>query len=235
MVEVHVQRIRERKVEGKPLGRYIVHDPRSRDYEAELADAVKDVLHSGHGLPLDQGEIGACTAFATCAALNSDPNAAALKGSVKGHTFTDSDGDKLYGKETADEGQPWPPNDPGGSGLYVCKAARQLGWITSYKHTFSMSAALKALVLRPVIWGVNWYDSFDNPDPETGVCSIGANAQVRGGHEICAVEIKASEQLVGFWQSWGSWGLNGTGRFYIGFGDCERLLSEQGDVTVPTP
>jgi hypothetical protein len=235
MVEVFTRYIEERRVEGKPLGRHVAHDPRSKDYVAEQADTIEDVLHTGHGLPLNQGQIGACTAFATCAALNSLPDSGALKGKVKGHTFTNKDGDQLYGRETADEGQPWPPNDPGGSGLYVCKAARELSWITKYTHTFSMEAALKALMLHPVIWGVNWYDSFDNPDPETGVCSIADGAQVRGGHEICAVEIKASEQLVGFWQSWGPWGLDNTGRFYIGFGDCERLLSEQGDVTVPLP
>ena len=235
MVEVFTRRIRERKVDGKPLGRYIAHDPRSWDYPAETAPQITDVMHTGHGLPLDQGDIGACTAFATCAALNSAPNSAALKAPVKGHTFSNQDGNKLYGRETQNEGDPWPPNDPGGTGLYVCQAAKQLRWISSYHHCFSIEDALKTLVLRPVICGINWYDSFDNPDPQTGVCSITADAQVRGGHEICAVEIKASEQLVGFWQSWGSWGLNGTGRFYIGFGDCERLLAEQGDVTVPLP
>ena len=233
MAEVFIERIPERTVTGKPLGRYIAHDPRSWDHQAEEASAVTDVLHTGHGLPLNQGDIGACTAFATCAALNSLPDAGVLKGKWKGHTFTDSDADGLYGKETADEGQPWPPNDPGGTGLYVCKAAKQLGMITSYKHTFSMDAALKALVLRPQIWGINWYSGFDSPDPQTGVCTL--SGEIRGGHEICAVEIKASAQLVGFWQSWGPWGLDNSGRFYIGFGDLERLLSEQGDVTVPIP
>lgn len=231
MAEVFRQYIPEYKVEGKPLGRHIAHDPRSRDYPAETASDITDVLHEGHGLPLDQGQKGACTAYATCAALNSAPDDQAAEARQYGNT----DGDRLYGLETQNEGQPWPPNDPGGTGLYVCQAARQLGWITSYQHCFSIEDALKALVLRPVICGVNWYDSFDNPDPATGVITIGQNATVRGGHEICAVEIRASDQLVGFWQSWGSWGLNGSGRFYIGFGDCERLLSEQGDVTVPIP
>lgn len=227
--------IPEQVIDGKRLGRHIWHDERSRDYEAEQAPRIRDVNHASQGLPLDQADVGSCTAEALCAALNSQPDSAQVKGQMQGHIFTQDDAYHLYGRETSDEGQPWPPDDPGGTGLAVCKAAKELGWITSYKHTFSAMAALKALVLRPVIMGMNWYTSFDDPDPATGIVRITPGATVRGGHEVCAVEIKAAEQLVGFWQSWGRWGLNGTGRFYIGFGDIERLLSEQGDVTVPVP
>lgn len=214
------------------LGRHVFHDERSKDFPAETASKVKDVNHASQGLPLDQGDVGSCTAEALCGALNTAPDSGKLKGSVKGHVFTQDDAYKLYGRETADEGEPWPPNDPGGTGLWVCKAAKELGWITSYKHAFGFEQALAALVLRPNIWGVNWYSGFDSPDGD-GLVKISGG--IRGGHEIVAVEIRLNEQLVGFVNSWGSWGLDGTGKFYIGFGDCERLLSEQGDVTVPMP
>lgn len=225
--------IEEQVAEGMRLGRHVFHDERSKDYPAEEAARPKSVSHAFRGLPLDQGDVGSCTAEALSGALNTDPDWAALKGSVKGHTFTQDDAYKLYGLETKNEGQPWPPNDPGGTGLWVCKAAKELGWISSYRHTFSFTSALKALVLRPNIWGVNWYSSFDTPD-ENGLVTITSDAYVRGGHEILAVEIVAEKQLVGFVNSWGtSWGK--TGRFWVGYGDCERLLSEQGDVTVPMP
>lgn len=235
MVDIVRVHIPENVVDGKRLGRHVAHDPRSRDYPAETAQAIVNVNHHARGLPLNQGDVGSCTAEATCAALNSDPDSAAIRGSMAGHVFTQSDAYQLYGLETQNEGDPYPPNDPGGSGLAVCQAAQQLGWISSYTHAFSIEDALKALVLRPVICGVNWYTSFDSPDPATGVVTIAAGATVRGGHEICADEINAADELVGFWQSWGAWGLDGTGRFYISFSDCERLLAEQGDVTVPVP
>lgn len=225
--------IPEQVIPGARLGRHILHDERSRDYPAEQASSVTDVDHGSTGLPLDQGNVGSCTAEATCGALNSEPNIGQLPESMAGHVFTQDNAYSLYRKETADEGQPWPPDDPGGSGLAVCKAAAEMGWITSYTHAFGFEHALAALVLRPNIWGVGWYAGFDSPDPATGLVTI--SGDIRGGHEIVAVEIKLGEQLVGFINSWGSWGLNGTGKFYIGFGDCERLLDEQGDVTVPLP
>jgi len=225
--------IEEHPADGMRLGRHVFHDERSKDYEAAQATRIKSVSHSFHGLPLDQGDVGSCTAEATCGALNTMPTSGRLKGAVAGHTFTQDDAYKLYGLETQNEGEPWPPNDPGGTGLWVCKAAKQEGWISAYHHAFGLQMALRALVLRPNIWGFNWYQGFDSPDPETGLVKI--SGQIRGGHEILAVEILADKQLVGFVNSWGSWGLDGTGRFYVGFGDLERLLGEQGDVTVPMP
>src|ERR1700760_2851116 len=132
MANVTVKHIRERKVEGKRLGRHVAHDPRSRDYEAEQASKIKDVKHASTGLPLDQADVGSCTAEALCGALNTAPDAAGVKGAEKGHPFTREGASKRCGREPRDEGEPWPPNDPGGTGLYVCQAARQLGWISSY-------------------------------------------------------------------------------------------------------
>jgi len=224
--------IAETPVADMRLGRHVFHDERSKDFKAAQASKIKSVKHDSFGLPLDQADVGSCTAEATCGALNTDPDPAKVKGQWKGHTFTQDDAYKLYGAETKLEGQPWPPNDPGGTGLFVCKAAKQLGWITSYHHAFGLTQALKALVLRPNIWGINWYGGFDSPDPKTGLVKL--SGQIRGGHEIVAVEIQADKQLVGFVNSWGpGWGLNG--RFYVGFADLERLLAEDGDVTVPMP
>jgi hypothetical protein len=235
MASVITRKIPERHVPGKRLGRHVRHDPRSRRHAAETASSIVSVNHNATGLPLNQGSVGSCTAEATCAALNSTPNQTELKGQWAGHTFTQDDAYTLYGWETAAEGQPYPPNDPGGSGLEVCQAAQAHGLISSYTHAFSADDALKALVIRPIICGVNWYDSFDNPDPGTGIVTITSDATVRGGHEICGDEIVADQELIGFWQSWGSWGKDGSGKFYMGFETCERLLAEQGDVTVPVP
>jgi hypothetical protein len=226
--DVFRQLIPETRIEGMPLGRHVEHDPRSREFEAETATRIISVKHDATGLPLDQGDKGACTAYATCAALNSSPD-------FKGRVYTGTDGDHLYSRETAEEGEPWPPNDPGGTGLRVCKAAKELGWISRYTHCFSLNSALRALVLRPVITGISWYSSFDTPDPDTGICSITDSAFVRGGHEICADEIDADKELVWLWQSWGKWGLDGSGRFAFSFATWGRLLSEHGDVTVPMP
>jgi hypothetical protein len=210
-----------------PLGRNVHHDSRSLDHPAELASTIIDVLHPSQGLPLNQGQLGKCTAEACCGRLNTQPG----QPSASFRVFTDTDSDKLYGVETANEGTPWPPNDPGGSGLAVCQAARQLGWIRSYGHAFTFNDALLGLSKRPFITGVNWYQSMFNPD-DNGLVTISPDSSVAGGHEILCVQNLVEQQLLGFWNSWGAdWGKGGM--FYMSYATFERLLGEQGDVTFP--
>ena len=61
---------------------------------------------------------------------------------------------------------------------------------------------------------------------------ITPGATIRGGHEIVADEIDADNELVWFWNSWGTtYGLGG--RFCMAFATWGQLLKNQGDVTVP--
>lgn len=206
------------------LGRHVHHDPRSKAFLADRAP-IKSVQHASVGLPLDQGNVGKCTAEAIVGALNSAPD---FDG---GRPLTDADATAIYERETQLEGQPYPPNDPGGSGLMVCKAAKAMGLIHSYRHALGLQHALEALVLRPMIVGMPWYSTFDEPDA-SGLVVIGPHATIRGGHEVCADGIDAEKELVWFWNSWGkSYGVGG--RFCMSFATLERLLAEQGDVTVP--
>jgi hypothetical protein len=214
---------------GPRLGRHIEHDPRSKtpQFLAETAATIVSVKHQAAGLPLDQGKVGSCTANALCGALDSAPD---FKG---GQARNEADAVALYTRETQLEGKPYPQHDPGGSGLMVCKAAKQLGWISAYKHAFGIDQALRALVQRPVITGVNWYSSFDTPDA-SGLVAIAPGARVRGGHEVVADEIDAPNRLVWFWNSWGpQYGVGG--RFCMSFDTWSQLLQEKGDVTVPIP
>lgn len=229
--QVVLREIPELLVPGRRLGRHVKHDPRSRQYVAEAAPMVHDVLHAAHGLPLNQGDLGDCTANALCAALNCGPNYSASGPAVRSYPAVEADAITLYSRETTDEGAPYPPNDPGGTGLAVCRAGQELGWLERYAHAFDFNRALRALVLRPVIAGINWYDSMDEPD-SSGLVSISPNAFVRGGHEVCGAQIITADRLVVFWNSWGSgWGIQG--QFAMTYDTIERLLSEQGDITVP--
>jgi hypothetical protein len=221
--------IPEEIVEGKRLGRHVVHDSRSLKHVVKASSKIQSVVHPPVGLPLDQGQLGSCTANATAGAGNCPPSP-----HVKS-PYTESGARRLYARETRDEGQPWPPNDPGGSGLAVCQAAKEMGWIKSYSHALSVTAALTALQTRPVITGVDWYEGFDKPD-SNGLVEI--SGQVRGGHEIVVVEVDAPNKLVWLVNSWGLQygvarnGLKG-GCFCWSWDTWDQLLGSQGDVTVP--
>jgi hypothetical protein len=227
VVRIHVP---EQVVPDRRLGRHVVHDPASKNFVAEQAPQIVSVKHAAVGLPLDQGQIGSCTANALCGARNSSPDK-----QPNDPMLSETDAVKLYELETKMEGKPYPPNDPGGSGLEVCKAAVQLGLISRYTHAFGIDQALKALVLRPVISGIAWYDSFDHFDPTTGLVELKPGAKVRGGHEIVADEIDAPNKLVWWWNSWGTaFGLGG--RFCMSWDTWDQLLQDKqfpGDCTVP--
>jgi hypothetical protein len=194
---------------------------------AGTATDLTSVKHEAVGLPLDQGDVGSCTANALCGALNSQPDY------TGGHVFDETDALNIYKRETADEGMPYPKFDPGGTGRAVCKAGRELGLITSWQNAIGLQAALHALVLRPVITGVNWYSSFDEPD-SNGQVYITMGSYIRGGHEFVVDELDVEHYRVGCWNSWGEgYGLGG--RFYMSWHCWWRLLNEGGDVTVPIP
>ncbi len=216
----------EQRVLGKRLGRHIHHDPRSRAYPAERAPQVTSVRHPAAGLPLDQKVHTCCTAHALCAALDSQPNF------TGGSPLTESTAIRVYERAASLEGTVESSGiETGSSGLMACKAAQRLGLIDSYQHAFGIEHALGALTLRPVMTGINWYTSFDNPD-ETGLVKISKGATIRGGHEVLADEIDANLELVWFWNSWGiEYGIDG--RFCMTFDTWQKLLDQQGDVTVP--
>jgi hypothetical protein len=218
----------ERSVRGKPLGRHVYHDPRSRNYPAERWPGLTSVVHSSSGLPFTQDDDHTCsTAHSLCAAVNCQASSQQAR-----QPLTEQDAVRIYQRARIIEGTDTGDAVPGSSGLMACKAARSMGIIRSYEHAFGLRHALEALVLRPVMTGLPWYTSFDSPDPRTGLVEIKPGAVVRGGHEVVAHAIDAEARVVWFWNHWGpEFGLGG--RFCMTFETWGRLLAEQGDVTVP--
>lgn len=225
------------------LKRHIVHDPKSREYPAKKARAIMSVTHAGHFLPINQGQIGKCTCDASMGALLCDPYFDAVRqklavaiGVPNASMFSVSELEKVTSEFYHDETElhphdgVYPPQDPGGCGLWIAQVLKNRGLIDSYSHAFGIDHALKALVKAPCIFGIDWYSSFGSPDPK-GLIDIKPRARVEGGHEICAFGIDATEELVWFWQSWGKWGYKNTGKFCMRFATLDRLLQNQGDCT----
>lgn len=212
----------------RPLGRHVEHDPASRNFAAARATKRKTVLHKRTRAAFDQGDLGSCTGNAMCGVLVTQP--------WKHSRLSEKTAVELYELATTLDNAPgaYPPDDTGSSGLAVCKAAKQLEYISAYHHAFGIDHALDALVLAPVIIGISWYTSFDTPD-ENGVIEIADGATVRGGHEVELLGIDVDAETVTGINSWGpSWGPL-KGRFVMSWATLAQLLAEQGDVTVPIP
>lgn len=230
---VYRRRIEERRVSGKPLGRHVHHDSRSLAYLWPMAESSQPtVLHQRRIAVLDQGDVGSCTGNAETGAIGTDPLYSDLPA---GHAaLNEKEALKLYSAaETIDGDGPYPPNDNGSSGLSVAKAAKAAGLISGYQHATTVDAMISALQQYPVIIGINWYDSFDDPDSE-GLISIAKGAQVRGGHEVEVIAWGSESNLFTAVNSWGtSWGVEGT--FLFSADTMTRLLAEDGDCTVSLP
>lgn len=230
-MESVVRHIPEHRVEGKPLGRHVEHDPRSRNFAVGVVTApalFRTVHHMRYGGVFDQGNLGSCTGNATAGAVNTRPL------HVKGHVLTEADAVAIYELATKidDIDGAYPPDDTGSSGLAAAKAAQQMHLIDSYRHAFSIEEALSALQDKPVITGVDWYEGFDEPDA-SGLVKIAG--QVRGGHEfeVLGFEYRTTldESLVIAENSWNAtWGKKG--RFMFTVATWRQLLDAQGDVTI---
>lgn len=214
---------------GKPLGRHIEHDPRSRLFPAPRASSVASVNHAGRGLPLRQLDVHICsTAHSLCAAINCSPQMSRTR-----QPLTEVDAVWIHDSATRRADFAFRRAGVGGnSALGACRAANNLGLIESYTHAFGIDHALHALVFRPVMTGIKWYSSFDSPDPDTGLVKITQRATIRGGHEVLVYGIDAERNVVWCWNSWGpKFGIGG--RFSMSFDTWGLLLRERGDVTVP--
>lgn len=243
---IYVREIPEYHLDGLPLGRHVEHDDRSRGFAFQggklAGQALQSVRHQRYIPVLDQGNLGSCTGNAAEGVAGTGPVFQAIPPAVAARPDpVDGASDEvravaLYSLATQLDGIPgqYKPDDTGSTGVAVAKAMVKAGLIAGYQHTFTTTDALTALQMLPLIVGMNWYTSFDQPGPD-GVVTLARGATVRGGHELVADELDVDRRLVGFTNSWSAgWGPVG-GRFYLSWADLDRLLGEQADVTIPVP
>jgi hypothetical protein len=226
-----------------PLGRHQLHDDRSRDWDVvallspdQLTDAGAakprgiSVNHVCHASPWNQGRIGSCTANAALGTLMCDPLWHA------GWSFVERDAQQLYTEETRlDDSQipgNWPPTDTGSTGLWSMQALKARGLISSYRHAFSLNAAIATLENQPISIGVPWYNSMFTPDTSTAVIPVDESSGVAGGHQVALVGVDAVRKQVRGRNSWGTrWGDGGY--FLLSFDGLDLLLHQGGDVVAP--
>lgn len=222
-------------IRGKGLGRHVNHDSRSRHFaarwDAELPSV--GVYNHARNIPvLDQGSLGSCTGNAAVGLLGTSPLYDVLPSDVRSK-LNEPEAVLIYSAATKIDNASgsYPPTDTGSDGLSVAKIVKGFGWTTGYVHLFTLHDLLGLLQVLPIMVGVNWYEGFDNPDPNGHVSISG---QVRGGHEFVLDGVDFGAQLVRACNSWGDgWGDHG--HFTFSFADLQQLLNEYGDATALQP
>lgn len=221
------------------FGRKVEHDPRSRNFAYPVkAVPPKSVLWAHNGPVLDQGILGACTGFALANLMNTERY---WRNRQKGNRWRhfsrskkflgNADGVDFYHYATQFDEFPgeFPPVDEGSSGLGVAKAGQMLNYLDNYTHTFSFGQFLAALSNGPVLAGTNWYDGMCYPN---SVGRVSVSGVLRGGHEYVILGHNNKKEDVTILNSWSrQWGVNG--RAKISCEDFQRLMYEEGDITVP--
>lgn len=249
MAQIRLSLLNENRVAGKPLGRHVEHDSRSRAYAVEPADLsqvqIRPVLWKRWSPILDQGNLlaqgitepgspdalGSCTGNAMTGWLGCEPH---CTNAQEGARFDERFAIGLYRVATGLDRIPgqYPPDDTGSTGLAVAKAARKAALIRSYGWAFTTLGLVHALQSGPVLVGVPWFEGFDHPD-SNGRIAVGG--QIRGGHEFVVRGYQPRPGAEGEFladQSWGpDWADHGSFKFFTG--TWEALREQQADVTVP--
>jgi Papain family cysteine protease len=233
-------------------GRHVEHDPRSLNFAQGVLprSAVRSVEWTRRIPILDQKNTGSCTGNATTGLLGTDSQgrtasttvtisaagAAASHGVFSEGVYTlDEDfALKVYRLNTILDGIPgeYPTEDTGSTGVACGKSLKALGLATGYKHAFSMDALKSALQSGPVLLGLPWLKSMFDTATD-GRISVKASSGMAGGHEIECSRYDAEKGQFWIPNSWSeSWGVQGWA--YFSEADLAYLLSQQGDVTIPT-
>jgi len=213
----------EQVVPGKPLGRHIHFDERSKGYRVARSGLPLVSKLWDRQLPaLDQGSLGSCTANGAAGLLATAPFAKPR------WRISEATALRIYRTDTKLDDIPgqYPPDDTGSTVLAAMKALVQLKYATSYHWCLSLDDALDTLShVGPLEIGVRWYEGFDSPDAAGRVRIAGG---IRGGHafEVLGIDVEQKEVIA--INSWGSgWGDNG--RFRFSFDDFGSLLATDGE------
>lgn len=233
-----VEIFRERLPMHPLLGRHVLFDSRSKAYALQpTAVPVVSVRHDQYMPILDQGNVGSCTGNASTSCAYHEPFYAPEAPAWR-YTPDETGAQAWYHDNTANDGYPgtWTPDDTGSDGLTSSKMAVQAGIITGYQAALDLDSSLQALMDRPGITGIPWYNSMFSA-PANGLLNVDQSSGLAGGHELCVDEVVAADApgngtsalLVGGPNSWGiSWGAQG--RWYMTAKKWWDLRQQQGDV-----
>jgi hypothetical protein len=203
------------------FGRRIEFDDRSRDYRVrKLIYGLQPITNIWPcEKVLDQGNEGSCVGHGIAHELIAEP----IPCLEVDHPYA------VYIYKEAQKVDEWPGEDyEGTSVLAGLKVVNSLKWCDEYRWSFShLDTQLGIGYEGPGVAGTYWYTDMMDAD-SNGFIHVTGN--IEGGHCYLLIGVNIEEQYFTILNSWGVWGINGTGRAKLSFDDYEKLRTNEGEM-----
>lgn len=188
---------------------------------------------------LDQGQRGACVGFSGTNFLRASPIRNRDIGQVK--DVRDSYALGLYEEcQRVDEWDSTPPEE-GTSVDALGRVLKSRGLVSTYYWVTGSAEELAAVLsLQPAIMGTWWWSGMSAADQEPhGIAlptgrRLGGHAWLVDGYLPKATFGSTTDAWFRGYQSWGPWGVNNRGTFWVPRQAMETLLGDQGEAMVPS-
>jgi len=178
----------------------------------------------------DQGESSQCVAYSGMRYLTSNPVVNVP------FSFRDLYVDCLHNDE-------WPGEDmDGGTSVRALfKVLQRRGYVSEYRWAFEVEPVIDHLLTRgPVVVGTLWTPAMANIRDD-GYVLVGRSLRTQDGHAWCLIGANRRrvnpDKTLGAVRAVNSWGQDwgpDNGRFWVTFGDLDRLIKTDGEATVAT-
>jgi len=199
------------------FGRLRAPDPADMDFPLEDrlramrgAELKRRVRAPRHGPILDQGNTNRCTMFSMAACLGAYPKGAKDAAAAIARVSIPVDGDPDMYRWSCNHDEFSDNNhgeDLGTSVRATQEYAVRVDLSSAYFWARNADVA-KDYISRqgsaPLQIGIDWWSSFDRPNPKTGVIEE-VTGQILGGHALCVLWFN---KKTGLWEIQNSWGAS---------------------------
>lgn len=212
-------------------GRLLAKDNRDRKYLLPKIPQAKVITSRYWNTPpaYDQGYTSQCVAYAGVRYLASGP--------IMNRPLPF---EELYRQcQDLDE---WEGSDYDGTSVRALfKALKARGLVGEYRWAFECEPIIDHVLTHgPVVMGTTWTDEMANPTM-WGYITLGDLSDVAGGHAWTIIGVNRKRRnpdgtmgAARAVNSWGTgWGFD-SGRFWVTFGDLDKLIKADGEACVAT-
>jgi len=216
-------------VKDRRLDRLPSFDEKSRNYPVRklVAGLIPKSQMWGCTKVLDQGPDGACVGFGCTHELIAEPVPVLNLDNkfAKEKVYWEAQKKDPWPGGSYPNAEPWYEGSDVKAGLGVIK---DYGYCDEFRWSFThLDTQLGIGYEGPGIAGTSWMTGMMDVDSNGFIHATGED---QGGHCYVYLGVNVEEKYFTILNSWGPWGIDGTGRAKLSFDDYEKLRKNQGEM-----